>query len=250
MASETRGGVANPLSRRPLTAIRRTSAIDSVRARISLAVDLGLLVPGERLPNVRTMATALDVGEITVRRAFTALEREGVVERRPGRNGGTFIAPRPPRDAVVEAAAYREDSDHVRRLIDERVVMEAGFAHFAAERIDDETLGGIDAAIRDMDAAATWADFHEADQRFHRLVVASAGPAGAMEMYERITAELYQYFLPYSMHYLRVSNQQHKEIRSALGARDSAVAARLLAAHVDELHRSMYVGLGGRAADA
>jgi GntR family transcriptional repressor for pyruvate dehydrogenase complex len=246
MASQNADVAGGPLSRGPLAAIRRTSAMDTVRARISLAVDLALLAPGERLPNVPATAAALGVAEITVRRAFSALDREGVVERRPGRNGGTFIAARPRRGAVAEAAAYHEDTERVRRLIDERVVMEAGFAHFAAQRIDRADLDRLDAAIRDMDAVTTWADFHEADRRFHATIVAGAGLSGATAMYEQVTAELYRYFLPYSMDYLRTSNQQHKEIRTALGARDSALAAGLLSAHAAELHQSMYVGLSER----
>jgi len=243
----TRDGAASPLSRGPLAAVRRTSAIDTVRVRISLAVDLGLLAPGERLPNVPATAAALGVAEITVRRAFGALEREGVVERRPGRNGGTFIAARPRHDAVAETAAYHEDTARVHRLIDERAVLEAGFGHFAAERIGPAALGELDSAIAEMDAAASWAEFHAADRRFHATVVASADLPAAQEMYEQVTGELYRYFLPYPMSYLRTSNEQHKEIGSALGARDSALAARLLSAHAAELHRTMYVGLDDAA---
>ncbi|MEU5839122.1 FCD domain-containing protein [Streptomyces diacarni] len=243
MASELGDSAAGALSRGPLTAIRRTSALDTVRARISLAVDLGLLAPGERLPNVRATAAALGVGEITVRRAFSALEREGIVRRRPGRSGGTFIAEQPRLHAVAESAAYRQDAARVRRLIDERVVMEAGFAHLATARIDAETLGLLDAAIAEMDAATTWADFHTSDKRFHSLIATAAGLPSALAMYTRVTGELYCYFLPYAMSYLRTSNEQHKQIRAALDGRDAALAARLLSAHAAELHRTMYVGL-------
>lgn len=50
-----------PLQAAPLTGIRRLSAQDTVRARIALAVDLGLLEPGERLPGNDSVASALDV---------------------------------------------------------------------------------------------------------------------------------------------------------------------------------------------
>jgi DNA-binding FadR family transcriptional regulator len=237
------GDAVRALNRGPLGAIRRTRAIDTVRARISLAVDLGLLAPGERLPNIASTAAALDVAEITVRRAFGALERDGVVERRPGRNGGTFIAESPRRGAVSETAGYHEDSERVHRLIDERAVMEAGFAHFAAERVDAAALRRLDTEIRAMDDATTWAEFHEADRRYHRALAESAALPSALEMYDQVTAELYRYYLPYTLSYLRASNDDHKRIAAALGHHDAAVAARLLGAHVAELHRTMYVGL-------
>ncbi|ATL87725.1 FadR family transcriptional regulator [Streptomyces malaysiensis subsp. malaysiensis] len=242
MAIQEPSGAPSALTSSALAAIRRTSAVDTVRARISLAVDLGLLAPGERLPNVQATAAALGVGEITVRRALRTLEDEGVVQRRPGRTGGTFIAERPRRRTVAQVAAYREDSERVHRLIDERIVLEAGFAHLAAERLDRPGLGRLDQCVREMDAAGSWAEFHAGDKRFHLALAEAAGLPSALAMYERVTGELYAYFLPYPLDYLRGSNEQHKAIRAALGARDAALAAGLLRDHVTELHHSMYVG--------
>ncbi len=75
--------------------VSRLSALEAVRARIALAVDLGLLAPGERLPGNAQIAAALGVGEITVRRALVSLCADGVLERRRGRNGGTHVAENP-----------------------------------------------------------------------------------------------------------------------------------------------------------
>ncbi|GAA2097642.1 hypothetical protein GCM10009801_68180 [Streptomyces albiaxialis] len=233
----------HPLTSTALAAIRRTSAVDTVRARIALAVELGLLAPGERLPNVPSTAEALGVAAITVRRALTALEREGVVVRRPGRSGGTFVAEEPRRDTVPQIDAYERDSARVHRLIDERAVLETGFAHLAAERLDEEGLAALDACLAAMDGAGTWAEFRSADARFHLAVARGAGQPSALELYAQVTGELYRYFLPYPMSYLRESNAEHRRIREALAARDAALAARLTHAHASALHRTMYVGL-------
>lgn len=226
-------------------AIRRTSAVDTVRVRIALAVDLGLLTPGERLPNPRVTAAALGVGEITVRRAFSSLEREGVVRRAPGRSGGTFVSDEPRRGTVAEVTAYHEDSERVHRLIEERTVLETGFTHLAAQRAAPEALEAMDSCIEEMDEAGTWAEFHAADERFHFTIARGAGATAALGIYRRVVKELYSYFLPYPMDYLRKSNEEHKHIRAALGARDASLAAGLVCAHVADLHRSMYVGLTG-----
>ncbi|WP_329529441.1 FadR/GntR family transcriptional regulator [Streptomyces sp. NBC_01462] len=243
MAAQDDIGAPTPLTSSALAAIRRTSAVDTVRARISLAVDLGLLAPGERLPNVQATAVALDVGEITVRRAFTALEREGVVQRRPGRSGGTFVADQPRRQTVAEVAAYQQDSGRVHRLIDERIVLEVGFAHLAADRLAQAGLDGLDRCIKEMDEAESWAEFHAADERFHVGIARRAGLSSALVMYERVVKELYLYFLPYPMSYLRCSNEEHKHIRVALATHDAALAARLVKEHIAQLHQTMYVGL-------
>jgi GntR family transcriptional regulator len=49
------------------------------------------LVPGDKLPNEKEMAAALRVSRMTLRQALSSLENRGVVQRTPGRHGGTFI---------------------------------------------------------------------------------------------------------------------------------------------------------------
>ena len=44
----------------------------------------GLLAPGAELPSTRALAGELGVNPMTVSKAYSMLEREGVVERRPG----------------------------------------------------------------------------------------------------------------------------------------------------------------------
>jgi DNA-binding GntR family transcriptional regulator len=72
--------------------MERRSAMDAVRMRIGMAISLGLLKPGERLPDQEDVALGLSVSPITARRALASLAEQGVVVRRRGRAGGTFVA--------------------------------------------------------------------------------------------------------------------------------------------------------------
>ncbi len=235
--------VTHALNAGAVGAIRRTSAVDTVRARVSLAVDLGLLTPGERLPAPADMAAGLEVSEITVRRALTALQGAGVVERRRGRGGGTYLAENPTRNAVPQASAYRADTERVRQLIDERTALEVGLAHFACENRTDSDLGVMDKLIGEMAASESWAQFRRDDEAFHLRVAFSAVLPTVIPLYRRTLTDLYSYFLPYPIAYLHESNNEHRIIRDAIAARDRVAAADAVRAHVAELHQSMYIGL-------
>ena len=65
-----------------------------VMDQVKLQVASGRLSPGDELPSTRVLSTELGVNPMTISKAYNFLEKEGVVERRPGRpvavkgNGG------------------------------------------------------------------------------------------------------------------------------------------------------------------
>ncbi len=69
---------------------------DTLRRRawegVADAIRHGAYGPGGRLPPERELAERLAVSRSTLRLALHDLERAGVVVRRPGRGGGTFVA--------------------------------------------------------------------------------------------------------------------------------------------------------------
>ncbi|MBT2230297.1 FadR/GntR family transcriptional regulator [Nonomuraea sp. NEAU-A123] len=231
------------LNSQALEGLRRLSALDTVRARIALAVDLHLLKPGERLPPTAEVARALDVGEITVRRALIALCEEGVLVRRRGRTGGTMVADAPTVGQVAEIEAYRAATAEVHRLIDHRLMLECGIAHLAATAVTAEQLAELKTLVETMDQATSWADFHANDERFHLVLASSIGVDSAADHYAPVLHQLYRYYLPYPLDYLRESNREHAALVTALERQDPVEAVRIARAHVDVLHRTMFVGL-------
>ena len=62
--------------------------------QVRQALRMGLLDAGDRLPAVREVVAATAVNPNTVLKAYRDLEREGLIEARPGH--GTFVLKRPP----------------------------------------------------------------------------------------------------------------------------------------------------------
>jgi GntR family transcriptional regulator len=53
--------------------------------QVKFHIASGLLKPGDELPSTRALSSQLGVNPMTISKAYSYLERDGVIERRPGR---------------------------------------------------------------------------------------------------------------------------------------------------------------------
>ncbi|VEI12857.1 GntR family transcriptional regulator [Trueperella bialowiezensis] len=60
-------------------------------------IDDGDIRPGDQLPPEVDLAAMYGVARMTLRQALDVLESEGLIERKRGRGGGTFVCAAPPR---------------------------------------------------------------------------------------------------------------------------------------------------------
>jgi DNA-binding GntR family transcriptional regulator len=145
-------------------------AADALRRHITE----GLLRPGTQLRE-EAVSTALGISRNTVREAFRALSREGLVEHALHR--GVFVR-------QVSAADVR-DIYRTRRLLEP-----LGLAA-VAER--PEALGALANAVTTAEAAAgvgDWATVGTADITFHRTIVDACDSVRMGRLFDRLFAEL------------------------------------------------------------
>lgn len=81
------------------------SRSDAVARRLSDVIKLGFMDDGEQLPSEAELAAQLGVATVTLREALQTLRREGLIETRRGRRGGSFV--RLPRSASLKAVRER-----------------------------------------------------------------------------------------------------------------------------------------------
>lgn len=227
----------------PLAGIARRSAIEAVRMRIGTAIRLGLLRPGERLPDKDDVALGLSVSPMTARRALASLADDGVVVRLRGRRGGTFVAENPPQQVLRSLTMPTSEFAEVHRLIDRRMLFETSVAHYAALNATQGQLSELAALTRRMAATTSWAEYHQYDAAFHHLVAEASALGRAVEEYSHALDELYAFFVPYPVDQLHLSNEDHVALTEALRAADAVAAADISRRHVETLHRTMVVGL-------
>jgi DNA-binding FadR family transcriptional regulator len=242
--SSTRNEHGGPLIEdAALSGIGRRSAIDAVRMRIGMAIRLGLLSPGERLPDKDDVALGLSVSPMTARRALASLADDGVVVRLRGRGGGTFVAEEPPADVLRGLTMPASEFQQIHRLIDRRMLLESAVGHFAALNATGEQLAGLETLTAHMAATTGWSEYHQYDAAFHELVGLASGLGTAIEEYRQSLDELYAFFVPYPIDELHVANRDHAALTAALREGDVVAAAAISKKHVETLHRTMVVGL-------
>jgi GntR family transcriptional regulator len=95
----------------------RLPIYQQLTAQIREAIARGELQPEASLPSVRQLSRDLVVNPNTVARAYTELEREGLLVSRPGR--GIYVAQ--PRRELTRSARDRRLTEQVDRLLTEAV---------------------------------------------------------------------------------------------------------------------------------
>ena len=95
----------------------RTPIYQQLAQQIREAIARGELQPETNLPSVRQLSRELVINPNTVARAYTELEREGLLVSRPGR--GIYVAQ--PRNDLTQAARDRRLMERLDRWLTEAV---------------------------------------------------------------------------------------------------------------------------------
>jgi len=81
--------------------------------QVRLAIETGVLVDGDLMPGIRTLAEQLVVSHNTVAKAYTELAREGLLDLRHG--SGAYVSAK--RRIQSRAEQLRVAQDRVRELV-------------------------------------------------------------------------------------------------------------------------------------
>jgi DNA-binding FadR family transcriptional regulator len=198
------------------------SGADLVRSRIALEVRLGELSPGDRLTDAGVISVALGVSEVRVRRALETMGQDGLLERRRGRAGGTFIAER--WDAA--ASSMRHD-EQAAQLVDFQMVLESGLAALGAGEVELDDLVALGEHIQSAEAGLEPDSYAIADARFHLALATVLGGWQARERQMDLLGKLCLALPQPPVDVARQQDRAHARLLDALerGSIDVAVQA-------------------------
>jgi GntR family transcriptional regulator, transcriptional repressor for pyruvate dehydrogenase complex len=217
--------------------VERVPAHAQAATLLRRAIQLGHLMPGDKLPSEPDLAKRLGVSRVTLREAIRQLEGEGhVTSRRPQ---GLFVA-RQVGTAAKRKAYMREEFKRIQQLLDFRAAIEPMAARLAARHRTKKDLAAMAASIRAMEVAATVPQFRKADSDFHLAIAKASKNVYLRAALEESRAGM---FLPFDARDFTVtwssSPSDHTAILDAMRERDGERAARAMEAHVIESGREM-----------
>ena len=153
----------------PLPNRRRKS--DDIAAQIRGLVARGRLICGEKLPPERELAALMEASRGAIREGLRRLEQTGLVEQRPGRHGGSFIA----RPSLIGLVVGLRDQLYLAGIEmaefnDARIQLECLIVRLATQRAMLGDWNALQSELRFSERiwkAGTWHERSDVQCEFH-----------------------------------------------------------------------------------
>lgn len=205
--------------------------VERVTERLITAVAVGEFLPGTRLPAERDLSPLLGVGRTTVRAALDDLSTRGLIERRRGRGGGTFVAQEWPDSVVVGVDRWFEErwSDLVDACTASSL-LHSSLARLAAERRTDADLAMMRERLAAFHAAPSGDPKQRADSLLHLAIIDAAHNTALRE----ILLEHERHLSLSAPAHPWGDRESHRGMESRAAREHDAIVAAIVAASPDE----------------
>ena len=145
---------------------------DKIKNELKRSILDGTYKPGDKFPPETEIARQYEASKVSAREALRELETEGLIEKRRGIFGGSFVAqPGPDKLVAVIDNAFQFGDVTVTSLAEFRKILEPGLARLAAERRTEQDLAIMEEYLQAIQVSI---DAGDPDQTkavgFHRLI--------------------------------------------------------------------------------
>lgn len=163
---------------------------EEVAEQIKKNISEGILKPGDKLPSVRLLSESFQVGQSTIREAFSVLKTIGLIETRQGE--GTYVCDYNPamlHQPISDFLLFSKED--IIDLLDVRKILERGTAALAAKRRTHEDLQEMANVIAQMEKDLHSDNFgEEADWVFHFAIAKASGNRILISLIEELSTKI------------------------------------------------------------
>lgn len=227
--------------------ITQASAHELAVEQIKRSIQLGLFLPGEKLPPERVLAERLSVSRSTIREAVRLLQDDGFIEVRRGATGGLVVRDARVEDPIELRAWIRRQRAQLNELMDFRLVIERSTAELAACRRTDDDIAQLEDALKRMEMSKQpdhgrdegAQTFHAADTQFHLEIARATRNSMLVKAVEDIRRAM---FLPFGGYFIQSRDDAdiyHRHIFDAIFDRDDERAATMMQRHIESTKKAI-----------
>ena len=155
-------------------AVPKNALAEDIVAQLLLMIREKKLRPGDKLPPERELAVMLQVSRPSLREALRTLSVMRVIDLRQG--SGTYVTALEPAVLVehLDFVFALDDSTYV-QLFETRKALEPAICALAAQRINDDELGRLDACLaRSLVGSTDYQNYLQADLDLHEIIAVAA----------------------------------------------------------------------------
>ncbi|HEU4963430.1 MAG TPA: FadR/GntR family transcriptional regulator [Bacilli bacterium] len=220
-----------------MAAKKQKKIYEQIADKIKGMIEQGHLQPGDKLPDMRTLAAEFGVSRLTVREAFSSLAGMGLLQLRHGE--GTFVQKIDVETMVTKPmnAALLLGMGDLFALLETRRALEVGTVELLCDRKGTINLAPVETALANMrDGGAHPEEWVSADLQFHLALAEASGNSVLHNLMSTMSEALR------SMIRERLAEaeqrqealRQHERIVEALRARDKVRAIHAVRAHLED----------------
>ncbi|WP_462411481.1 FadR/GntR family transcriptional regulator [Neobacillus sp. Marseille-QA0830] len=216
---------------------------DFIFDQLEEAIILKELLSGEQLPTERELATIFKTSRLAIREALSILEERGLIEKRVGAKGGTFVLPLTINSHMRNRLEIRKQWDEMTKVFEFRSIIEPEAAYLAAERISEQELNRLrDYLNQSIEPDCTRELFRSLDVKFHLTVAKASGNSYFEKAVRLIRTKINPALdlVPYNDRVKTVNYEGHVKLLEALEQRDGEQSREIMRLHISSSEKSIF----------
>ncbi|MEK4327536.1 FCD domain-containing protein [Paenibacillus sp. FSL R7-0297] len=216
---------------------------DFILEQLEEAIILKELLSEEQLPTERELATIFNASRLAVREALGQLEANGLIEKRVGAKGGTFVLPVTMNSHRRTKKEIEREWDKMLKVFEFRMLIEPEAAFLAAGRITPEEVEQLQELL-DMSRAEDCPRelFRALDVKFHLNIAKSSNNLYFEKAVRQIRTQINPALdlMPYNHEIRSVNCENHSLLLEAIQARDAGLSKEIMRQHIAKSAEAIY----------
>lgn len=209
---------------------------DFIYEQLEEAIILKEFLSNEQLPSERELSTLFNCSRLALREALAALEKQGLIEKRLGAKGGTFVLPTTKRSNHRSSSDIESSWKDLIDVFEYRSIIEPEAARLAALRITDEELDSLQLILdQSQHQLIEREEFRSLDVKFHLLLGRASGNTFLESAIRKIRTRINPALdlMPYSHEVKTKTITDHKHLLAALHERNSNLTKEMMFNHIN-----------------